>query len=36
MAWGGPRMEAKLRHWVEWLGWLVVVIAVVAYFYFRK
>jgi membrane protein YqaA with SNARE-associated domain len=36
MAWGGPRMEARLRHWVEWLGWLVVVIAVVAYFYFRK
>lgn len=35
MAWGGPRMEAKLRHWVEWLGWLVVAIAVVAYFYFR-
>ncbi|MGB5472845.1 MAG: YqaA family protein [Gammaproteobacteria bacterium] len=36
MAWGGPRMEAKLRHWVEWLGWLVVVIAVAAYFYFRN
>jgi len=36
MAWGGPRMEAKLRSWVEWLGWLVVAIAVVAYFYFRK
>ena len=36
MAWGGPRMEAKLRHWVEWLGWLVVVLAVAAYFYFRN
>ncbi len=35
MAWGGPRMEAKLRLWVEWLGWLVVLLAVVAYFYFR-
>ncbi len=36
MAWGGPRMEAKLRTWVEWLGWLVVSLAVVAYVYLRK
>lgn len=35
MAWGGPRMEESLRVWVEWLGWLVVVLAIGAYFYFR-
>jgi membrane protein YqaA with SNARE-associated domain len=34
MAWGGERMESTLRVWVEWLGWLMVVLAVGAYFYF--
>jgi uncharacterized membrane protein YdjX (TVP38/TMEM64 family) len=27
---GGPRMEGLLRTYVEWLGWLVIVIAAVA------
>ena len=35
MAWGGPEMEAKLRIYVERIGWLVVVAAVIAFFYFR-
>ena len=35
MAWGGPAMEEKLRLYVEWLGWLVIVLVVVAFFYFR-
>jgi membrane protein YqaA with SNARE-associated domain len=35
MAWGGPQMEEKLRVYIERLGWLVVVLAVVAFFYFR-
>jgi membrane protein YqaA with SNARE-associated domain len=35
MAWGGERMEAHLRAWVEWLGWLVVMLALAGYFYFR-
>jgi membrane protein YqaA with SNARE-associated domain len=34
MAWGGERMESTLRVWVEWLGWLVVLIVLAAYFYF--
>ena len=34
MAWGGERMETTLRAWVEWLGWLMVIVAMVAYFYF--
>lgn len=35
MAWGGPAMEEKLRLYVEWLGWLMIVLVVVAFFYFR-
>lgn len=35
MAWGGPEMEGKLRTYVERIGWLVIVLAVVAFFYFR-
>jgi membrane protein YqaA with SNARE-associated domain len=34
MAWGGERMESTLRVWVEWLGWLVVLLVLAAYFYF--
>ena len=34
MAWGGERMETTLRAWVEWLGWLMVILALAAYFYF--
>ncbi|MFM2485775.1 YqaA family protein [Celerinatantimonas yamalensis] len=36
MKWGGKRMEEKLRHYIDWLGWLVVAavaIAVVVYYY---
>jgi membrane protein YqaA with SNARE-associated domain len=36
MAWGGAEMEGKLRVYVERLGWLVIVVAVVAFFYFRR
>jgi membrane protein YqaA with SNARE-associated domain len=36
MAWGGPRMEANLRVWVEWLGWAVVVLAFAAYFLLKQ
>lgn len=35
MRWGGATMEAKLRQYVEVLGWAVVAIAVVAYLIFR-
>ena len=35
MAWGGPQMEENLRVYVERIGWLVIVLAVVAFFYFR-
>ena len=36
MAWGGPAMEAKLRMYVERIGWAVVVAAVIAFLYFRN
>jgi len=35
MMWGGARMDAQLRKYVEVLGWLVVVLAVVAYLLLR-
>jgi len=35
MAWGGERMEARLRVYVERLGWLTVLIAIFAFLYFR-
>ena len=34
MAWAGPRLEPVVRRYVEWLGWLtVLIIAVVIYLY---
>ena len=35
MAWGGPEMEQKLRIYVERIGWLVIILAIAAFFYFR-
>lgn len=35
MAWGGPEMETGLRKYVERIGWLMVILVVAAYFYFR-
>lgn len=29
MAWGGQAMEEKLRHWVDWLGWLTVAAVII-------
>jgi membrane protein YqaA with SNARE-associated domain len=36
LAWGGPRMETRLRAYVERIGWLLVITGVVAYLYFRQ
>ena len=35
MAWGGERMETRLRAWVEWLGWLLVMLVLAGYVYLR-
>lgn len=35
MRWGGARMEARLRDYVEFLGWAMVVLAIVLYLILR-
>jgi membrane protein YqaA with SNARE-associated domain len=35
MAWGGERMERKLKQWVDWLGWLTILAVVVAVLVYR-
>lgn len=35
MYWGGARMEVKLRHYVEVLGWAVIILAVITYLLVR-
>jgi len=36
MKWGGEKMEAKLRKYVDWLGWLTVLLAIIAYYYYKN
>ncbi|MEN8106467.1 MAG: YqaA family protein [Pseudomonadota bacterium] len=36
LAWGGPKMEAALRVYVERIGWALVVASVLAYLYFSR
>lgn len=31
MAWAGPKMEPMVRRYIEWLGWGVILVAVIAY-----
>lgn len=33
---GGEKLESSLRKWVEWLGWGLVIIAVVAFWVFKR
>ena len=35
VAWGGPKFEAKLKQFIDIIGWAVVVLVVVAYLVFR-
>ncbi|MCB1865997.1 MAG: DedA family protein [Chromatiales bacterium] len=35
IAWGGERLEAGLRRWVDWLGWALVVVIVLLVVYLR-
>ena len=32
MAWAGPTMEPVVRKYIEWLGWLFVVLVIIAYY----
>ncbi len=35
MKWGGSRMEEKLRQYIDLIGWLCIIAAIVAYFVFK-
>lgn len=35
MYWGGEKMEEKLRQYIDWIGWITIVLAIIAYFIFR-
>ena len=35
MYWGGEKMEHKLRHYIEYIGWLVIVAVVILYFFIK-
>jgi membrane protein YqaA with SNARE-associated domain len=35
MAWAGPKMEPLVRRYIEWLGWAMIVIALLAYAYHK-
>lgn len=35
MAWAGPKMEPVVRRYIEWLGWSMIVIALMAYAYHK-
>ena len=31
MAWAGPRLEPVVRKYIEWLGWAIIVLAVIGF-----
>lgn len=35
MAWAGPKMEPVVRRYIEWLGWAVIGISLIAYAYHK-
>ena len=35
MYWGGEKMERKLRHYIEYIGWVLIVVVVVLYFFIK-
>ena len=36
MAWAGPKLEPVVKKYIEWFGWLFVVVIVVAYYIHQK
>lgn len=36
MAWAGPKMESTVQKYIEWIGWLTVVLIVVGYIFIKK
>lgn len=35
MAWGGPAMEDRLHRWIDWLGWVTVVLVAIGVMVYR-
>ena len=35
MAWAGPKMEPVIKRYIEWLGWAVIVLVLMAYAYHK-
>ena len=36
MAWAGPKMEATVKKYIEWIGWATLLIVVIGYFFIKK
>ncbi len=36
MAWAGPKLEPVVRKYIEWLGWLTVILLVLAYWWYTQ
>lgn len=36
MAWAGPKMEGTVKKYIEWIGWLMVIVVAVGYFFIKK
>ena len=36
MAWAGPKMEATVKKYIEWIGWAMLLIVVIGYFFIKK
>ncbi len=35
MAWAGPKMEPVVRKYIEWLGWLIIVLAIIGFLFHK-
>ncbi|MDH5392263.1 MAG: DedA family protein [Gammaproteobacteria bacterium] len=36
MAWAGPKLESKVKHYIEWIGWLTVILIIAGYLIYSK
>ncbi|MCK4710826.1 MAG: DedA family protein, partial [Gammaproteobacteria bacterium] len=36
MAWAGPKMEDKVKKYIEWIGWISVLLMIMGYIVFKK
>lgn len=36
MAWAGPKMEATIKKYIEWIGWLMVITVIFIYLFIKK